>query len=220
MAIINWDIHRWDTEFAFSNLGDYLELIEGQFDGLREKEQKQIPQNPPAGLSDEKFAEWQSDIMFFEQRYYHDFPSIIRYSFVVQLHILLETRLKASCDEISKRRDLELKESDFKGSPIERVSTFLEKVIKLPVKEHITWKWLKDLQKVRDCIVHANGQIEMSRDKKYLNELCNKRIGLSVEAGTLMIERNYCEKSLEMINSFFQNLFDSAGFGSSTPKVT
>jgi hypothetical protein len=220
MATIHWDIQRWDTEFAFSNLGDYLELIEGQFEILREKEQKKIPQNPPAGLTEEELAEWQADIIIFERRYFHDFPSIIRYSFVVQLHILLETRLKAICDEISKRKGLGLKESDFKGSPIERVCVFLEKVMKLPVKEHSTWEWLKNLQKVRDCIVHSNGNIELSRDKKYLIDLCrNKRIGLSVESGTLMIDRDYCDESLKMINSFFQELFETAGFGSSTPTV-
>jgi hypothetical protein len=34
-----------------------------------------------------------------------------------------------------------------------------------------------------------------------------------------MIDRDYCDESLKMINSFFQELFETAGFGSSTPTV-
>ena len=50
MIKIRWDIHRWDTEFAFDNLKDYLEMVEGQYDVVRALEQNKIPQKPPHGL--------------------------------------------------------------------------------------------------------------------------------------------------------------------------
>lgn len=219
MVKIHWDIHRFDTEFAFDNLTDYLEMMENQFEVVRELERKNIPQNPPPGLSEEEFADWQSEIQFFEERYESDFPSKFRYSFLVLLLIVVETRLRAACNEITKRRDLELKEKDLKGVAIERAKTFLDKVANVPVRDQEAWQWLKDFQKVRDCIVHANGRIEVSRDKKRLKELCKKDFGLSIDAGSLMIEHEYCTKTLKIAQSFFDQLLDSAGFGSSIPVV-
>ncbi len=219
MVKIRWDTHRWDTEFAFENLKDYFEIVEGQFDVVRELEKKKIPQEPPPGLSEEEFVDWQSEIQFFEDRYERDFPSKIRYSFLVLLHIVVETRLRATCNEIAKRRNLELKEKELKGAAIERVKVFLDKVAKTPVKNQEIWQWLKDFQKVRDCIVHVNGRIELSRDKKRLNELCNKDLGLSIDAGTLIIKQEYCTKTLKIARNFFDQLFIATGFGSSIPVV-
>jgi len=206
-------MHKWETEFAFDSLADYLNIIEDQFDNVRKLERNRITQNPPAGLSEEEFADWRSEIQFFEDRYERDFPSKIRYSFVVLLFIVLETRLRAACDEISKRSSLELRESDLKGSALERARAFLKKVANLPSWDQMTLQQLIDFQKVRDCIVHTNGQIAGSRDEKRLNFLCNQNEGLSSEAGSLMIERHYCKKMLEISKSYFRHLFDSAGFG-------
>ena len=181
-----WDLHSWETEFALDNIKDYIEMIEAQFDTVRKLEMEKIPQNPPSGLSEEDFAEWQSEINFLEDRYERDFPSKIRYSFLVLLYIVFETRLKAACDEIAKRRNLELKENELKGSSIERAKLFLEKVAKVTVKDQATWQGILDFQKVRDCIVHSNGEVEISRDKKRIEDLCKKDLGLSVDAGSLI----------------------------------
>ena len=218
--MIDWDMHRWETEFAFDSLVDYLDIIEDQFESVRKLERNRIPRDPPAGLSEEEFAEWQSEIQFFEDRYERDFPSKIRYSFVVLLYIVFETRLRAACDEISKRRSLEKKENDLRGATLEHAKAFLKKVAKLPCADQMVWQWLIDFQKVRDCIVHTNGRVEKSKDKDRLNHLCNENVGLSSEAGSLMIERHYCTKTLEMTKSYFGHLFDSADFGKSIPVVT
>jgi len=117
MVLINWDMHRWETEFAFSNLKDYLEMIESQFEIAREKERTRTNSNPPSRVSEDDFSEWQAEIQFFEERYDRDFPSKIRYSFVVLLHIELENRLRSACDEISRRNNIVIREKDLKGSP-------------------------------------------------------------------------------------------------------
>jgi hypothetical protein len=216
MVLINWDMHRWETEFVFSDLKDYLGMIESQFEIAREIERTRTHSNPPSRVSEDDFSEWQAEIEFFEERYDRDFPSKIRYSFVVLLHIELENRLRATCDEISRRKNIVIREKDLKGSPIERAKTFLDKIAMLSLNNQQAWQGLKDLQNIRDCIVHTNGQIEASRDKKRLLELCEKRLGIANLEGTLMIKNAYCIKAIEAIAAYFDNLFDSAGFGSST----
>ena len=140
MVKIHWDIYRWDTELAFDNLKDYLEMVEGQHGVVRVLEQKKIPQQPPPGLSEEEFAEWQSEIQFFEERYERDFPSKIRYSFLVLLYIVVETHLRAACDEVAKRRNLEIREKDLKGDAIERAKVFLDRAAKTPITGQKAWQ--------------------------------------------------------------------------------
>ena len=67
--------------------------------------------------------------------------------------------------------------------------------------------------------MHVNGRIELSRDKKRINELCNKDLGLSIDAGTLVIKQEYCTKTLKIARNFFDQLFIATGFGSSIPVV-
>lgn len=219
MVKIWWDLHSWETEFAVNSVKDYLEMIEAQFDTVRKLEMEKIPQNPPPGLSEEDYAEWQSEVNFFEDRYEHDFPSKIRYSFLVLLYVVFETRLKAACDEITERRNLALKENELKGSAIERAKLFLEKVAEITLKDQVPWQDIMDFQKVRDCIVHSNGQIEISRDKKRIKDLCKKDVGLSVDAGSLIIDYKYCTRTLETVLGFFVQIFTSAGFGPSEPRL-
>lgn len=218
MTLINWDVHRWETDFAFSSLKDYLEMVEKQFETVREIERARTNLTPPPGLTEEEYQEWcseyQAEVLSFEERYERDFPSKIRYSFIVILHIVLEDRLRATCNEIHNRRDLPIKEKDLKGAPLERVSTFLKKIAAIDYNNQSVWQKLKDLQMIRDCIVHTNGKIEESRDKNRLYDLCKKEIGISSEDGSLVVDNSYCTRTLEAIAAYFSGLLDCAGFGS------
>jgi hypothetical protein len=207
MIDFNWDTHKVETESAIDYLRGYVEMIEGQFEVLYEKERSNISEDM---------------YQIFELQFKYNFPSKIRYSIIVLIHILLETRLKAICDEIADRRELEIKECDFKGSSIERSKIFLNKVAKVSLVESESWLWFTDLQKVRDCIVHCNGQVEFSRDIKRINEISTKGLGIRIEEGnyftqarSLAIERAYCESSLINLKNLFEYIHRSAGFGPS-----
>ena len=124
---------------------------------------------------------------------------------------MLEDRLHSVCDEISERKNLQLKQKDLKGSPIDRAKVFLNKVASIPQNQQV-WQRLKDFQMIRDCIVHTNGYIEASTDKARIKELCKKGFGVSDVGGFLVLEKDYCIKTLEAIKTYFDHIFDSAGF--------
>src|SRR4030042_4113383 len=128
MVKIQWDTHKWETEFAFRNLQDYFELIEDQYKIVHESEKKKIPSEPPPNYDEEDYYTWQTEINSFEDRYEKDFPSKIRYSFLVLLHISFETRIRNKCNKITKRNNFEIKEKDFKGSIMDRVKIFSDKI--------------------------------------------------------------------------------------------
>ncbi|GFO62562.1 hypothetical protein M1B72_20825 [Geomonas paludis] len=216
MVVLNWDVHRWQTEFELDNLKDYFHLMEAQFQAAMDAEKEKLQQWPPPNLNEEEFAIWESEVEFFRERYEFDFPSKIRYSYVVLLYITLEDRLRAVCDEIAKRRKLTITENNLKGSVIERTKLFLTRVASVPVQDTDAWQWLNDFQKVRDCIIHANGCTAQSRDKKRLIELARKDIGLSLLVENIVIDQKYYQTTMLMIQRCFQTIFESAGFGPST----
>lgn len=124
---------------------------------------------------------------------------------------MLEDRLLAACDEISERTCLTQKLKDLKGRPIDRAKEFLDKIAMIPQNQQ-AWQQLKDSQMIRNCIVHTNGYIEASKDKKHINELCKKGLGVSNVGGFLIVEKDYCIRALEAITIYFDHVFDSAGF--------
>lgn len=202
------DMHRCETSLTLENYRDYVVMAEEQFGKVFKVEEERVSLGCPSE------EELQTELYLFEERFKKDFPSKLRYSFVVLLQIIFETRLKAACDEIVKRKGLLLKERDLKGAPLERAKMFLHKVAYVRLKSDNPWQELNNHQKVRDCIVHANGEIALSRDKSQLEALSRRGVGISInDEGFLDINREYCNRSLEMIRVFFEDLFDSAGFG-------
>lgn len=219
MVRIAWDMHRWETEVLFGRLFGYQEMMEERFARMRAVDKARVDQRPPQ-LSEEDFAEWRDKLLAHEERYNRDFPRNMRYSFVVLLQIIIETRLRAACDEISRRKRLQLTEGNLRGSAIDRARLFLSKVASLDVSNSQLWQQLTDLQKIRDCVVHANGIVADSRDSTHLRQVVGSKVGVSLDpSGALAIDQEYCGAALESARRFFEELFDSAGFGPAFPKV-
>lgn len=221
MAMMRWDLHRWDTSLAFIALSDYLEMIEGQFHLCLEIEQARMRQDPPTGLDESQLAEWQSTVEFTKERYERDFPSKIRYSFLVLVFSTVEDRLKAFCDEISARHQFGLLEEDFRGtSAIERSALFLGKAAKLAFKERTGWPALKEFQKIRNCVVHANGKVHKGERGDIIRNIARHSPGLAVDAqGYLSIDRQYCTALVSTMERLFDELYEAAGFGPPTPVI-
>jgi len=72
--------------------------------------------------------------------------------------------------------------------------------------------------KVRNCIAHAGGRIDLSSDRDYLAVVANRNIGVGLDdrerpgVRLLRIERKYCGAIVEDIASFFALVCDAAGY--------
>lgn len=214
--IKKWDWHRFDTMFLINNLEDYIQETEKQFETLKKLAQKHIPEKPPNG-SGYEFQEWQHYVALYEDRYEKDFTSKMRYSFIVLLHIVFESRLRESCNEIAKRNEIKLKENELNGGPIERAKNYLTIVAHIEIKNHQVWQAMTDNQKIRDCIVHTNGNVSKSKNSMRILEIGKKGIGITVEDGDLYISSKYCSFALDALRKFFDDIYDSAGFGAAFP---
>jgi hypothetical protein len=92
-------------------------------------------------------------------------PRNFRYSGLVLLLTTIETALLELCRELRDSRSLPLAVSDLSARPIHiRALKYLQKVAGVEVPASRFRQTLKDLVIVRNCIVHAAGNVNLMRE--------------------------------------------------------
>jgi hypothetical protein len=211
---LNIDLRSVDTDSAIDVLRKYLAITESQMDAVyraeRDAHEADAPNTPD---EEERDLHWQIG-NYIEQRYEQDLVPAMRYSFVVLVHIVFENQLRRFCAEMRRERKITLSLSDIAGkSPIERSSSYLTKAVGLPVANLAEWQHLRTVQKIRDCIVHAYGHVNESRDKQDIQQLVAKNSGISIdESGRLALAEVFCENYLCAVEKLFSQLFVAVGW--------
>lgn len=206
------DQHRSETDSCLRILKNYLEAVEKALGAFEPQVKKAI--NDKSETIPGRFVEAANEKIQHIVRFTDEYPKQLRYSFIVQLYIALESRGKALCNEINKRNtQLLLTVSDLDGRGSFRgIQTFLTKVSPVRGVTAAQWSELDDLRVMRNCLVHKNGEID-SQDKR-LEQIIAKKQGVGVGYdGYLGIERSYCDKALQSVIAFFETVFEEMGFG-------
>ncbi len=213
---------RLKTQNILSALTEYQKKMELQLKAVQEDEYNRFDKwaeqqaEPEDGFDKELIWEINGD--YYRWTYDFMFPRSLRYSFMVLLFLVLENQLTGLCDEIAKRRSLSVRLKDLKGDILERSKTYLHKIANVPTIDQSHWIKIEDLSKVRNCIVHALGKVELSVDRKRLAYLASEGWGISIsddsspEPGVLVLTPEYCAHAVDDMDIFFRDLFDSAGF--------
>lgn len=225
--IIRWDQCRWEVMYSFDGLSSFLETMEAQLEEVRRIEGARLKavydSFKPKDHDDfgSFMADYDDEVLAQKHRLDVMFPRILRYSLATQLFMLIETNFDVVCDEIAERKTLLLRSRDFKGSLFDRVRLFVQKVANLPLVEDNNWRDLTTLQKVRDCIVHAGGKLDESRDREFLRLVITKNQGLAGpdEDGRLQLEHGFCVRMIVSAKSAFDQVFQGAGFGPEQPTI-
>lgn len=208
------DFFRMETSALFRGLAEYHEKMEVQLELIQKKEEEQLRSWAEAEALEpaEFFAEldghrWTYDFLF---------PRSLRYSFIVLLFLVLESQLGQLCDQVKNRRNLPVRASEFRGGVVQRAKTYLRKMAGI---KDVDWTYVEDLSKIRNCIVHALGKVDLSRDKDRLRHLALRGNGLTIsddefsEEGILLVSADYCSQAVRNVSAFFDEVFDAAGFG-------
>ena len=138
-----------------------------------------------------------------------DYKQIHRKSMLVGAFSVLENKLNLLCPICGKLVDSKIELSDFRGSGIDKAMKYLNKVvgIEFPTDRGI-WQTLKKVQKVRNSIVHNNGEIKFSKLENELKGYIEKcdLIKLDGAVNAIIFERGYIEHCLNLFKKFFQKL--------------
>jgi hypothetical protein len=218
---IEW--FRSETESILHSLAEYQAVMETQLDTVQTNEQKRVRDwlrsiefesddwDVESSIARDEY-EWTYNIMF---------PKSLRYSFLVLLFLVLERQLIGLCDDIKDRQKLPIRANDLKGDTILRCKIYLQKLAGISRVDDQLWVKVEDLSKVRNCIVHALGKIELSNDQRRLQELATNGHGISIsghespEEGLLIITSEYCQQAINDVLEFFTAIFEAAGYGPS-----
>lgn len=208
------DFFRIETANIFHGLAEYQKAMEAQLPIIQQHEQSSIEAFRDHDLPNT--LPYESMMEEYDWVYEYFFPRSLRYSFIVLLFLVTEHQLNQLCDVIQKRRNLPVQANEMGGDALKRSKVYLQKVAGLSIKN---WEYLEDLSKVRNCIVHALGKVELSKDEKHLKQLVKKNIGISIsdedsqEEGFLVVSDEYCASAVRFAKQVFEEIFDTADFG-------
>jgi hypothetical protein len=163
----------------------------------------------PLGNDEEEQSLYSNEVNYLEELFEEDLFPTMRYSFIVFLHTVFETRLRGFCEGMRRERKLKIGVTDLHGSAVEQARDYLTKLVDIPVASFPEWAHLRRFQSVRDCIVHHYGYLngEDSRHNKLRQGATNLE-GLHINADDrIILSRAFCEQHLSNIESFFNRLF-------------
>jgi hypothetical protein len=126
-----------------------------------------------------------------------------RKSTLVSIYSFLEHSMNNLCNLCQKFYALPLGVKDLNGSGIERARAYLKMVIKINFEVfNAEWSELKDMNKIRNCIVHSDGF-----SKKLDKNIVNRTQGLSIKNHQLLIDRIYIDSSISTVECFLKKLY-------------
>jgi hypothetical protein len=145
--------------------------------------------------------------------YRHSIPKFAGYSGVVLLCSVLETQLTACADQVAMDRGSAFRVKDIQGSSLGASVLLIEKISGITVAEDPAWPLIRDIQLLRNIIVHeggAKGRSEKQQEK--FTGILARRRGVSKSDEALsgeefMVSQQFCLSSCDEIEQFFKRLF-------------
>ncbi|WP_411768114.1 hypothetical protein [Winogradskyella sp. A3E31] len=142
----------------------------------------------------------------------HEFPNRIRYSSIIQTYSMLEVYLKWLCESLKKINNFPIGLTDLKGnSDLEKGKLYLKRIYKVDFnKLNPEWKFLNDMRKIRNQIIHKNGDFTTKDTEiiKIINQ--NENLGVMWDDiyPTLEPDKDYeiKIKSKELNKTFIENV--------------
>lgn len=104
------------------------------------------------------------------------------------------------------------KEQAVSGSgSLKRFKEIIRNVLGLDLNQSREWELLCEYEKVRDCILHANGNVSISKHKNDLERIINKSCGhLSKKNGRIELSGKYLDSVANTIDGLIKRLEKAA----------
>ncbi|TSA28308.1 hypothetical protein D4R71_01015 [bacterium] len=139
---------------------------------------------------------------------------IYRKSTIVSLYSYLEHTMNFLCNYIHEANNYPVSLVDLRGEGIIRARNYLDKLANINfLSLNGEWCHLMSLNKIRNCIVHCEGDLEASTKTEQLRNIVNGSKFLSLENDRyLKIMKGcvefYIEKVEEFINKLYNQIFN------------
>lgn len=135
---------------------------------------------------------------------------LYRKSTLVSVYSFLENSLNILCRHMRKRYGYAVGVADLRGEGIVRARLYLEKMSNINFSLlNGEWSEISSFNKVRNCIVHSEGNIKASKSPAQLANIVNASPGLSLRNERyIKVERVYIDDIITTIEKFMKKLYD------------
>ena len=161
------------TLAAISGIEDYYEAAESGLQAIEDKELAHIRETAQA--LNWEYADWAAASQEHEMTFDMLVPNYFRYSCVVLLYLVLESKLKEMC-EIAHKAAPDKPLPGFGRDFVRTCKQYLKGAVGFSTQR---WGQLEDLSKIRNCIVHASGKVE-GKYSEHIRQLAKAGIGIAV----------------------------------------
>ena len=143
-------------------------------------------------------------------------PTFAAYSVIVLIYSIVEAQLNAFAEILGRKRGAEPPEVNGR-SGIDQAALYLARVLSVPVEKDPAWGCIKDMQKLRNAIVHRNGKCgKSSKQQEEEKGLLKRYPLLKLEKldgihNQIVIPMPLCRTFASTADAFFVRAFKSAG---------
>lgn len=218
-----------NIKIRIESLRSLILLIKSGIQHSKDEEQRRI-KNLANNVKDElDLHELRTDEQIFDLEYINYFDgnfecsqieNTATYSIIPSCYMIFETNLVAFANIAKQHYFLNLKYNDLVGGKTEKIKNYLTKLANINISEIDSWNSLKDLEIIRNCIIHNEGKVNdgfresdklRSLKKKYPDDISISK-PLHEDGDCVVIRFSLCEKFLEILDSFFNHLIEEFGF--------
>jgi hypothetical protein len=145
----------------------------------------------------------------FHRIYAEIFPRILRNSFLVSVHSLLEHKMDFVCKRIKEERQISISWSDLKGNEPERFKLYCRLAnLGFPFNDS-AWQQIKYYSMVRNCIVHTNGllaEFQCKGKRGFITYLTDW--GIISQKQEIELTPKFCEDVIKTIRVFLNKVIE------------
>ncbi len=212
------------TMATFDGVEDYYDAVEEQIKTLRDQEKDKIFHLFGSLQSDDENYRAEYGIAMHQHAATYDmyFVNFFRFSTITLIHLITENKLQELCQSAKEIRSI----SSVVPRPQRDIISEYERYITndLAIK-NLSWEFLHDLNKVRNCIVHKSGKVKGFQYERHINDLTKKLPGLNVsghrhnnlahimpldlEDDMLVLESSFCKHAIREVKQFFTEFCDA-----------
>lgn len=203
-----------------SRTGDKLEEIKQYYEELERKfqaDKKQLSKRYKEKVADDNLhpdIKREVDEYFAEEHYIIEniFLKSFRYSMVVTSYSLLEIAMNDLCHYLRHSKKLSLNLDEIKGEGIERAKLYLSKVCSIDFPERSAeWNDIQKVNRIRNCIVHAEGDIEYAKSPQKLKNIVMNTSGLSLYRDRyIRIDSVYIFSAISNTHKLLEMIYEKA----------
>lgn len=137
------------------------------------------------------------------------FPRILRNSFFVAIHSLLEYKMGLVCKRINEERKIPISWSDLRGDTPKQFKLYCKLAhLEFPFSNP-AWQQIKYYSKVRNCIVHTDGLLAefQCKDKRgFITYLTGE--GIISQKQEIALTPNFCENVVKTMRVFLNKVIE------------